>query len=542
MKQESRREFYETHGLLTRQCLGYFLSDSAQCWPQHEMIVYRGRRYTYRDIWRWSMKTAHALTSHGVGLDDRVLVQAANSIELLVLQFAIWRIGAVCVPVLPIYRQHEVRTILADTRPSVLAANQEFRGRVLCAELDALCAELGVQPKVRFAVESNVERAMWSHLPPAPAADETIVEEALPDTASARACAVILYTSGTTAAPKGVMLSGESILSQARSLAKLYGISQSQDAVLCASPLAHTAALSYGILMPMMAGARTVLMPAWNAAEAIAIIDTERATIMSAPVLFLYDLVEGYEANRNVAHRLSVFNSGGGVNPPSLIRRADALGIKATRNYGMTESCGGCTLSSPNDPLEMRANFDGRPLYGSEVQVVDADRRPLPPGQVGELRVRTPQLMLGYTDPALTAQQVDSDGWFYSGDIGMVDAEGWLMVTGRLKDIINRGGEKFSAHDIEAALTSHPDVSEAAVVGAPDERFGEAVAAFLKLHPHVQWSGPAPLLAHLEGLQLARQKFPAHWYVVDEFPRTVTGKVQKQLLRDRLSSAAGNLP
>ena len=178
----------------------------------------------------------------------------------------------------------------------------------------------------------------------------------------------------------------------------------------------------------------------------------------------------------------------------------------------------------------------GRVVYGTEIQAVDDDRRPLPPGEVGELRIRSPQLMLGYTSPQATAECMDEDGWFYTGDVGSVDGEGWLRIHGRIKDIINRGGEKFSAQDIEIALAGFPGIAAVAAVGAPDARFGEVVAAFVKLAPDAEWAGPEPLLAHLETLRMARSKFPVIWRVVDQFPVTAAGKIQKQALRDQLKA------
>jgi acyl-CoA synthetase (AMP-forming)/AMP-acid ligase II len=165
-----------------------------------------------------------------------------------------------------------------------------------------------------------------------------------------------------------------------------------------------------------------------------------------------------------------------------------------------------------------------------EIEAVGPGRQPLPPGGEGELRIRGPQLLTSYTDPGLSKAQIDDDGWFYPGDAGVVDAEGWIRMTGRLKDIINRGGEKFSTLDIEVAIASHPDVAAVAVTAVPDPRLGEAVGAWLVLAPGATWAGPDPIIAHLEAARIARQKIPTHWHVVAALPATASGKIQKHAL------------
>ena len=189
-------------------------------------------------------------------------------------------------------------------------------------------------------------------------------------------------------------------------------------------------------------------------------------------------------------------------------------------------------LISPSATLDQRARTDGRAAEGVEVRAVDDEGMPLAPGTRGELCVRAPEQMLGYTDPDLTAAQVDPDGWFRTGDVGMVDDAGWITMTGRIKDIINRGGEKFSAQDIEHAIVSHDAIAAAAVVGVPDHRLGEQVAAFVTLRPGAAWPGAVSLVGHLDAQRLAKQKFPVAWRVLDELPATLSGKLQKgDLLR-----------
>jgi non-ribosomal peptide synthetase component E (peptide arylation enzyme) len=173
-----------------------------------------------------------------------------------------------------------------------------------------------------------------------------------------------------------------------------------------------------------------------------------------------------------------------------------------------------------------------------QIEAVDEAGHPLPDGGEGELRIRGPQLFDGYTDSALTAEQFDSEGWFYPGDIGVVE-QGWVRMTGRSKDIVNRGGEKFSTHDIEQALLGHADIVAAAVTAVPDDRFGEAVGTWVVLAEHTEWSGPEPYLRHLDSCRLAKAKLPVEWHVVAALPTIASGKVQKFRLHELPELASG---
>ena len=526
-------DWYVGRGLRTEEAFGYFLETCAGFWPDREVVSFGDLRCTYRDLHRWSLVAARQLVDLGLRPGDRVMIQATNGVELLVAQFAAWRVAAVTIPIVPMYRAHELKTIVAELSPRIVVSSGRVGSRCYCTELDELFTETGHAPLARIVLDSPAYRPGWTTLAPAPSADARVDADRLPEPAPGSDCAVVLYTSGSTAAPKGAMLRSSAIVANARAFQRSIGLGQS-DVVLCATPLGHTGALINGMIVPMSAGARSVVLPSWKPDDAVAAIAREGATVMSAPPLILQDLVERYEAAPATGHRLKKFYGGGGAVAPSLVQRADAVGIRAIRAFGMTETTGNFTVCHTDDSFKHRARFDGRPLYGNEIGVVDEARRPLPRGEVGEVRVRGPSLFMGYTDPALTVAQVDPEGWFYTGDLGRLDEDDWLTIEGRLKDIINRGGEKFSSQDIEAAIASHPDVTDVAVVGAPDPRYGEVVAAFIRLKPQVAWSGPEKLLEHLEAAKLAKQKRPVQWRVLDEFPRTPSGKVQKQALRAML--------
>jgi acyl-CoA synthetase (AMP-forming)/AMP-acid ligase II len=250
--------------------------------------------------------------------------------------------------------------------------------------------------------------------------------------------------------------------------------------ILCATPVSHLGGIVAGVVFPAFLSARSVIMSGWRPDEAVEIIEQQGASLAMGATVFLSDLVQRYEA-----------------------------GAAA---------------------VERRSQWDGQVLAGMEIQAVSTDRVPLPAGTEGELRIRGPRLLTAYKDPERTRERIDSEGWFYPGDIGIVDDQGWIRMSGRLKDIINRGGEKFSALDIESAIASHPDVAAVAVTAVPDERLGEAVGAWIVLTPGTGWSGPERLVGHLETVRLARQKIPVRWTVVSSLPTTASGKVQKNKL------------
>ena len=524
----SEKVHYEEMGLWSRESIGWLLTTTARRWPDRELVNFEGERYSYEYVRRWTIRVARHFVSKGLGPDSRIFIQSGNCMELIVAQLACWRIGAVCVPVIPIYRAHEVSHILSDARPDAVVSTASAGKREPFREIDELLAVQSLDP-IRLLIGENDRAIGWESLAGRPDEDDACDEAGLPEPAAADACILILYTSGTTSAPKGVKLTSRALLSNLDSWRQTVGLSET-DVFASGSPLAHIAALGSALLMPMRIGARTVIMSAWNADKAVEIIAQERVSYMSGASVFIHDLVQRYAAGATPHYRLRNFYSGGSPTPPELVELADSLGVKVIRCYGMTETAGTTTTAWRDAPLERRAHYDGQVEFGTEMEAVDDNNQPLPIGEVGHIRIRSPKMMIGYTDEAITAAQLDSEGWFYSGDLGVVDDQGWFKMTGRTKDIINRGGEKFSAVDIERALLSYTGIEQAAVTAVPDERFGEAVAAFITLHETYTWSGPETILAHLEMVKLAKAKFPVAWYVVAALPTSATGKIVKQKL------------
>ncbi|MGQ4598888.1 AMP-binding protein [Nocardia sp. R6R-6] len=508
----------------TPESVGWLAARAAQQWPDATFAHLGDRTLTFRELSARINTAAAELIRAGVEPSDKVLVHLPNGFEVVVFQLAAWRIGAIAVPVVPIYRRHELSDIVGDVRPRVIITSGSSGNGDNTGLFDEIVAAHGLQDVGKWQVGGDAEG--WF---PAPGYEHGEHAVDLPDPAEQTECCLILYTSGTTSTPKGVMLSSASLV---EALAGWTAIGVGHDDVaLAVAPLAHIAGLIPGALLPLTVGCPTVIMPKWDRHRAVALIHEHKATISAGAAVFLHDLVDEYRSSPPDVHRLSHFISGGASTPPELVREAEQVGMRASRAFGMTETAGVITIAAPDAPLEQRAQYDGHLVDSISVRIVDAEGNELPPGEEGALRIRGPQLLIGYTDPQRTAEQFQ-DGWFDPGDIGRVTADGWLQITGRTKDIINRGGEKFSARDIEEALLRYPDVERAAVIAVPHQRFGEAVGAFLVLAAGTSWDGPENLTAFLIESGLAKAKVPVEWTILDHLPVTASGKIQKHLLAE----------
>jgi len=311
------------------------------------------------------------------------------------------------------------------------------------------------------------------------------------------------------------------------------------DTVLMPSPLTHISGIVHALLVPAVFGTRAVLMDRWEPAAAHALIAAERVTYMIGAPTFLRDLAAGASGE---ATSLRLFSCGGADVDPALVRQAAArLGCVAKRVYGSTEFPT-VTTTGPDDPPERRIDSEGRAIGANEVGLVDEDGAAVAPGREGEILARGPECFLGYRNPALNADAFTADGWFRTGDLGTLDAEGYLRITGRRKDIIIRKGENISARELEDLLAAHPAVAEVAVVGVPDAVAGEIACAVLRLRPGARPPTLAEVAEHLTAGGLSRRKLPERLEVVADFPRTASGKIVKRALRERLGAAAPRAP
>jgi acyl-CoA synthetase (AMP-forming)/AMP-acid ligase II len=485
---------------------------------------------TFAQVAAQARAVAAGLTKLGVRAGDTISFQLPNWIEAVAINIAAAMLGLRVNPITPIYRGAELRFILQDAGSVALFIPEVFRSIDYRPMIDALRPEL---PKLRHVLtvrgkpgpQDSFERLVGAGQSAPPVRPARVD----PDTAK-----LLLYTSGTTGRAKGVIHTHQTADFGTMSAIDFWRLSAA-DVMLMASPVTHITGYAFGLELPFMSDSPAVLMERWDPAAAVALVDRHGVTASIGATPFLQELIDEAERAGSRLASLRLFACGGAAVPPGLILRAARATERcnAFRVYGASEvplvTKGFCDATERN----LAAETDGR-VVGYEVKVVDADDREVPRGRSGEIRARGPAMMIGYTDPAETERAIDADGYFRTGDLGVLTEDNAIVVTGRLKDIIIRGGENLSPVEIEAALERHPSVQEAAVVAMPHPRLGEGVAAFIRTREGSELPSLTEIAEFLQGIGLATQKFPERLEYVDDFPRTASGKIRKQQLREAL--------
>ncbi len=354
-----------------------------------------------------------------------------------------------------------------------------------------------------------------------------------PEPTDPMAPALVAYTSGTTADPKGVVHSHRTIGFEIKQLTDLNA--NAGLPMLVGAPVGHGIGMLAALLIPVRKRDGVFLIDQWDPGRVLAAMLEDHVSAGSGSTYFLQSLLDHPDFTEAHAALMSHIGLGGSPVPAAVGERAAALGISTVRSFGSTEhpSITGCLHT---DPFEKRVGTDGRPMLGVEMQLRDDDGGLVDgPGEPGEIWSKGPDCFIGYTDPVATRSAFDADGWFGTGDVGVVDEDGYLTIVDRKKDIIIRGGENVSAAEVEELLIRMEGVAEVAVVAAPDPRLGEHGCAFLRMQPG---AGDAPDLEqmreHLAATGLGKQKWPEELRPIEEFPRTPSGKIQKYVLRQRL--------
>jgi len=439
-------------------------------------------------------RLAGGLRAAGVRHGDVVAWQAPNWWEVVALYRACWRLGAVAGPIHHLAGPADVDRMLAILEPSLFLSTDEVRGR------DA-----------RFA--SLLDAAAPVHDSAARPAD----------------VAVVLFTSGSTGGPKAALHTQRGLAYKARVMAGAHVLDPS-DSVLMPAPLAHISGLLNAVLLPGVVPMRAQVMPRWDPDAALDVITREHITFMIGPPTFFVALMgaRSFAPSRVASLRL-VSSGGAGVTPSFVAEACERLGAVVKRTYGSTEAPT-ITTSTPRDSVERARETDGHPTGAARLRVSDPDSgRERAPGEAGELWLRGPELFVGYSDPVATKASI-TRGWFRTGDLATVDADGWLTIVGRIKDIIIRGGENIAAAEVERTLEAHPDVRHAVAVGYPDARLGERVCAFVVADASFDLGACRSWFEH-EGV--ARYKTPERVVHVDELPVLGPGKPDRAALRER---------
>jgi cyclohexanecarboxylate-CoA ligase len=462
---------------------------------------------------------AGRLRAAGVDAGDAVVVQAPADLCGTEALAAVWLLDAVAVPIATTATTRQLALATRQTGAAAAVVAAEWRGRDLATPLVGETDTSGFTQVLVLGDEAVPgARALGSMEPiPLPGGPRR----------SPSAAACVLYTSGSTAEPKGVQHSHETLLC-GLSLAP----AEPANRMLATFPAGHVAAL-LGLLRPLVTGGTAIVMDRWSARAAAALIEEHRVTTSAGTPFFLSTLLDEAERSGRDISSLERFLCGAAAVPPALVTRAEAAGIVTWRTYGSTEhpaiSSGG-----PDDPPEKRRLTDGRVTPGTEVRLLDEHGADVSPGAEGEIVARGPKQFLGYQDPGADAEAFVHSTWFRTGDLARFDEDGYLVVTDRVKDIIIRGGENVSAREVEEAVARHPSVAEVAVCAAPDEVWGEAVCAVV-----VPRSGTvAPSVDELREIGasagLAAYKLPTRVVVSKALPRTAAGKVRKRDLRKLL--------
>jgi acyl-CoA synthetase (AMP-forming)/AMP-acid ligase II len=520
------------HRYTTRAHGDVTLSDAilaaASAWPDLPISFHsteHSAALTLKKIVSQARRCATAYRSLGVGPGDAVAVQVPSWEEGAVAQAAALLVGAVLVPIVHIYGPRELGYILRESRARVLVTPDRWRRRDYLADVRRTgnCPDLSSIVVIGDpAPEGYIG---WSDLL---GGAEPLTS--LPNSSPDDVCLVV-YTSGTTGQPKGVQHTHNTLLAELRTRLTA---TDPDSVVLAAFPSGHVAG-TLGILRMLVQGTPHIVMDAWDASMAATLIDTYKVTATGGTPFFLATLLDLAERGDHDLSSLREYGVGGASVSPALIERAHEHGLAAFRAYGSSEhpSISG---GSAHDPLDKRMHTDGHLLDGVEVRIIDEALRDLPPGTEGEILSRGPELFVGYHDQTLDLEAFLPGRWFRTGDIGRLDPDGYLTITDRKNDIIIRGGENISSKEIEEVLAEHEAVAEAAVVGAPDDLYGERVCAFVVLRPGATLS-LGDIDTHFSSTGIARQKTPERLEIIDSLPRTAAGKVRKDELRRPAATA-----
>jgi cyclohexanecarboxylate-CoA ligase len=522
---------YRTAGYWPDKTIDQLLAEASARTPHKAAIVADRidrddvRRFSYEELGNLVVRAAVALRTLGVNRGDVVTTQLPNWWEFVVTALACSRIGAVINPVMPILRERELRYILNFCETKVFIVPKLYRGFDYSAMADGLRADL---PHLKHLIvvdddsESSFDKMLLNGEPLAESLRTS-------DSLHPEEMAVLMFTSGTTGEPKGVMHSSNSLIACTKALARRFGLN-ADDVLMVASPVGHMTGYAAVVLLSIYLGGTMVLQDIWEPKHGVSLMVREGVTYTAASTPFLTDICNVVKEGAPRPSSLRAFLCGGAPIPSALIERAtNELGLAVCSLWGMTESLG-TTLTEPSRAAEKSPTSDGRPVDGMEVRIVDVDANRVSTGQSGRLLVRGSQMFIGYyKKPEL--ETFDADGWFDTGDLAYADDEGYIRISGRVKDVLIRGGENVPVVEVENLLYKHPAVAAVAIVGYPDARMGERGCAFIVLRQGASIDLPI-VQTYLSDCKMAKQYWPERVEIVGELPMTAAGKIQKYKLKE----------
>ncbi|QDS34435.1 AMP-binding protein [Brevibacillus brevis] len=530
--------------------IGNMLDDTTSKYQEKEALVYheRGLRYTFGEFQAICNQAARGFMSLGIQKGDNIAIWATNLPEWVISQFATAKMGGVLVTVNTSYRVHELEYLLRQSESTTLLLMDSYRDANYLAMIQEICPELqscepGELQSKRLPHLKNViylgdERQpgmfLWSDLLERAAwvtEEERIARQA---TLSPDDVINMQYTSGTTGFPKGVMLSHVNIVNNAVKVAECQRLGL-MDKVCIPVPFFHCFGCVMGTLACVATGATMVPVIAFDPGVVLAVVEAERCTALyGVPTMFIAELNHSTFAERDLSS-LRTGIMAGSLCPIEVMKKVvDQMGIRdITIAYGQTEASPVITQTVPEDSLERKVSTVGRLHAEVEAKIIDpATSDILPPGVQGELCTRGYLVMKGYYNmPEETVKAIDQEGWLHTGDLATVDEEGYYRITGRLKDMIIRGGENIYPREVEEFLYTHPKVLDVQIVGVPDAKYGEQVLACIRVKPHETLTEDE-VRDYCEG-KIAHYKIPRYIQFVGEYPMTASGKIQKFKLREQ---------
>jgi fatty-acyl-CoA synthase len=522
-----------TKPLLT-ETIGKNFAATVERFPEHEALVEfaTGRRWTYRQLAREVDAAALGLLALGVTAGDRVGIWAPNCAEWTFVQYATARIGAILVTINPAYRSHELAYVVQQSGLRTLVAVPEFKGASYSDMIDSIRADCPALVDVILIGEHS-----WSELvaggQTADTTDSALLD-AIGETLLASDPINIQYTSGTTGFPKGATLSHSNILNNGFFVGELIDYTEN-DRICIPVPFYHCFGMVMGNLAATSHGA-TMVIPAPGFDPLItlrATVEEKCTSLYGVPTMFIAILNHPQFADF-VFTELRTGIMAGSPCPAEVMKQViERMGAREISIcYGMTETSPVSMQTRTDDSVEARVSTVGKVHPHLEAKIIDsATGALLPRGQIGEFCARGYSVMLGYWDePEKTANVLDFDGWMHTGDLGVMDASGYVNITGRITDLVLRGGENIYPREIEEFLLTHPDILDVQVIGVPDERYGEELMAWIRMKPDAAPLDTTAVRSFSSG-KLAHYKIPRYVHLVDEFPMTVTGKVRKVEMR-----------
>ncbi len=514
----------DTSSPVLETTVGGILRDAAARAPDQVALIEgvpgERRSWTYAELLADAERVARALAAR-FAKGDRVAVWAPNIPEWVLLEYGAGLAGVVLVTVNPAYQPKELEYVLRQSRSSGIFYLRSFRGNPMEESLRQVADGLpGLKEIIPF---DDFEEFVAS------APDDVELPDVSPDDP-----VQIQYTSGTTGFPKGAYLHHRGITNNARFVAERLGV-EPGGVYINPMPLFHTGGCVLGVLGPIQQGATLVNLVQFDPGLMLALAEEMGATHLLGVPTMLIAMMEHPDFQSRDLSTVHTVCSGGATVPADLVRRIEnTLGVQFSIIYGQTEASPGVTLMKPDDSEEDKATTLGPVLPQTELKVIDPETgATLPIGGAGELCTRGYLVMLGYFEmPDKTRETIDEDGWLHTGDLVTMDDRGYTTITGRLRDMIIRGGENIYPREIEELLFEHAQVSDVAVVGLPDERWGEIVGAFVRDADPANPASDAELHTYCRE-HLSPQKTPKAWYRVDDFPLTPSGKIQKFVLLEQ---------